>query len=61
MEPPKRSQVGTVLSRARLDKVEEDVTRLENTGVVGEQAEDEAYEEPFKIVELRSNLVYGLS
>ena len=34
---------------ARLDEVEENVARLENAGVVREQAEDDAHQEPLEV------------
>jgi len=45
-----RAEVGTVLARARLHEVEEDVARLEYPGVVGEHAEHDPHEEAFQIV-----------
>ena len=35
---------------ARLDEVQEDVARLEHAGIIGEHAEHDPHEEPFKIV-----------
>ena len=47
-----RPKVGAVFARSRLDEVEEDVARLEDAGVVGEQAEDDAHQEAFQVVAL---------
>ena len=45
-----RTEIGPVLAGARLDKIEEDVARLEDTGVVREHAEHDPHEEPFQII-----------
>jgi len=47
-----RPEVGAVCVCSRLNEFEEGVARLENAGVVGEQAEDEAHQEALQIVAL---------
>ena len=44
------SEIGPVLSRTRLDEIEEDVTRLEHPGVICKHAEHDAHEKPFQIM-----------
>ena len=43
-------EVGAVLARARLDQVQEDVARLEDARVVGEQAEHDPHQEALQVV-----------
>ena len=52
LEQPRqpRPQVRAVLARAGFQQVEEDVARLEDAGVVREQAEDGAHQEPLQVV-----------
>ena len=45
-----RPEIGAVLSRARLDEVEEDVARLEYARVVREQAENDSHQEALQVV-----------
>ncbi|MGQ4809602.1 hypothetical protein NKDENANG_03025 [Candidatus Entotheonellaceae bacterium PAL068K] len=45
-----RPEVSAVLAGARLDEVEEDVARLEDAGVVGEQAEHGPHQKTLQIV-----------
>ena len=45
-----RAEVRAVWSRPFLDELEEDVARLEDPGVVGEQAEDGPYQEQLEVV-----------
>ena len=45
-----RPDVGAVLARAGLQEIEQDVARLEDTRVVGEQAEDDPHQESLQIV-----------
>ena len=43
-------EIASVLTGAHLDEIEEDVARLEHSGVVGEHAEHDPHEEAFQIV-----------
>ena len=45
-----RPDVGAVLARAGLQEIEQDIARLEDTRVVGEQAEDGPHQEPLQVV-----------
>ena len=47
-QPP--SQIGAILAGAGLEEIQEDVARLEDAGVVREEAEDDAHEEAFQVV-----------
>ena len=47
-----RAGVRAILAGAGFDEVQEDVARLEDAGVVGEQAEDDAHQEAFQVVAL---------
>ena len=45
-----RAEVGSVLAGSRLQVVEQNVARLEDAGVVGEEAEHDPHQEAFKVV-----------